>query len=60
MSNKVLDKGQKVEDTLTDRQTGVDIYKIFCCFLITTIHMFGYSKFLEIENISPILFTAVP
>lgn len=52
MINKVLDKVQKVEDTLTDRQIGIDIYKILCCFLITTIHLFGYSDFLSIEDIN--------
>ena len=42
-----------------DRQTGIDIYKIFCCFLITTIHLFGYSNFLSIEGISSANYIAV-
>ena len=43
----------------TDRHIGIDMYKIFCCFLITTIHLFGYSNFLSIEDISLANFTAV-
>ena len=41
----------------TDRHIGIDIYKIFCCFLITTIHLFGYSNFLLTEDISFANFT---
>lgn len=56
MRNEVLNNVETVEGTLTDRRTdrqiGIDIYKIFCCFLITTIHLFGYSNFLAIEDIS--------
>lgn len=43
----------------TDRHIGIDMYKIFCCFLITTIHLFGYSNFLSIEDISLANFTVV-
>lgn len=43
----------------TNRNIGIDIYKIFCCFLITTIHLFGYSNFLSIEDISLANFTVV-
>lgn len=35
-----------------ERQAGIDIYKILCCFLITTIHLFGYSEFLSAESIT--------
>ena len=52
MSNEVLEKDKKVEESIADRRIGIDFYKIFCCFLITTIHLFGYSDFLSIEDIS--------
>ena len=52
MSNEVLEKDKKVEESIADRRIGIDFYKIFCCFLITTIHLFGYSDFLLIEDIS--------
>ena len=39
-------------ESAKERQTGVDLYKILCCFLITTIHLFGYSDFLSIKELT--------
>ena len=39
-------------DSAKERQIGVDLYKILCCFLITTIHLFGYSDFLSIQELT--------
>ena len=42
----------KAESHSKQRQIGVDIYRILCCFCITTVHLFGYSDFLEISGLT--------
>lgn len=42
----------KAESHPEQRQIGVDIYRILCCFCITTVHLFGYSDFLEISGLT--------
>lgn len=49
----MIEEKQNPTTVLTNRAIGIDLFKILCCFLITTIHMFEYSGFLYIGEISP-------